>query len=1121
MHFLPKKVIGTQQKPLSFNDWIKENSNLITTYLLEQGIAFIVTHAERLKSPLTTLITDNRWHYLDKPKKESYRAILNTNAFGVPYLNLSYYSFRHGGVSARFDSKASLKELWKQALSGRSYVMPFKTTAAVVNKTDVLPIDYLERDKAIWNAMPNTGRSGYLKRKGLGNAPITGIRFGRQHISVAIINTQNQYQGLQTITDEGDKRFTRGLHKKGHFALIGCVSLPEKIPAIHICEGVATAASIHLSLDEPVFAALDAFNLLPVARNLKKKYPKTQIIIWADNDWQKASKTLSNARLLGNTGLIHANRAAFKLRDALVATPDMTHLPILAASVDAWIEFERIIKSMDDALSFLLLALADINCSLWMSLLSIVPCALQQLAINMAATDFNDLYQIIGRDAITSVTPQRPNIKLALTNELYQYRRYQIGVLSPQQFETGQRTTYSTRYLSDIEFDAGVHLIKSPIGSGKTAIVEKLVKAHPKQSVLFTTHLISLVESAAARLNLCSYNTCDAFDLHIESRLAICLNSLSKLTLHAPLRDYDIVIVDEIEQVLARLTTHIEQKPLVFAVLMRILSSAKVLIGLDAHLSKATTQFIQAVCGNKPVTIHINTHMRDETREIILHENAESVQLSAMNALHNNKTAFLTFNSKADAFKTFSTIKAALPEKKGLYIASDNSGDVANQAFFKDVNTVSAEYDYLVCTPSVSTGVSIDNNHFDFVGGIFLAHVNTANDCMQALGRVRNAPIRHVYCEKRFGSHPLDTETIAARWTNTHQHDLNLMSLSNTGARVLMNDDYEDLCVAVTQTRNRSLNDFYQSFALLCLDEGIVLSYTDAPIDADTRKQFKQLKQAFVQIEAQTVGLVPIEDSIHEMRALLNTPHKTMQETRQLKKQQLIEFYQLDKEDSSGIEAFASIDHDNRFKQCIHNLELALADTTHAKAAFLQQTEKHAQFAADVRHFATEQALYQRLLKVLCLIDDTAHYHHNNQSSRLLEYRDFQYTREDILTSGFIDYIETHRAALCGIISLPSPETLRDNPLRFISMVLAKMGLRQKRVGRAENATYQIDTARIEFLNAILMRRRIGQMATHIPIDTSSVKICASMSVDIVRRCLQSMKDFLMPVSMALTPAFT
>lgn len=1090
----------------SFADWVKQNNHLITLHLHEEGLNFVTEKAQNLKPALGSLILDNRWHYLDKAKKESYRGVLNTDSFGVPHLNLTYYSFRHGGESARFDSRAVIKELWKQSLNGHhSSFLAKRNTQDFLKplaiKENTPKIDYLLQDEAHWNSLETNGTSHYLSRKNLDNTNIQGIRFAKDHICLKIINQEGVYQGLQKIYNDGTKRFTKGLNKKGHFALIGALSLPEKLSTIHICEGAATAASIHLALNEPVFAALDAFNLYAVSRNLKRKYPRTQIIIWADNDRQKANNRLSNGRLLGNTGLIHANRAAFKLRDALVCTPDFSKLAKLP-SLSKLPVLKMLIGIPNVSSSFFMKAVQSLYMMEFIVIGSVMIDVLNHELQIARATDFNDLHTLSNLEEVLSHTPHRPDISLALTHELYKYQRYSLGAISHKQFEKGSRATYDARYLPNISFEEGVHLIKSPIGTGKTAVVETLVKANPNKSVLFTTHLISLVESAAARLDLCSYNLCDTYDLHIESRLAICLNSLGKLTANAPLRDYDIVIIDEIEQVLARLTTDIDQKPLVFSVLMRVMANAKTLICLDAHLSKTTVQLIQAACFKKPVFVHLNQHVSQDMREIVLHDNAESVQLEAMRVLNENKTVFLTFNSKADAFKTFSAINALFPQKKGLYISSDNAGDKENEAFFKDVNKVSKLYDYLVCTPSVSTGVSIDNNHFDFVGGIFLAHVNTANDCMQALGRVRNANVRHVFCEKRYANHPLDENTIAAKWLQTHKHDMQLMNLSNTGARVLMDENYEALCLSVTIARNLSLNDFYQQFALLSLHEGITLTYAKSELDLDTRKQFKEIKQTFMQIEAQSVGLAPVSESIASIRELLNKPRKSMEETRSFKKQQLIEFYRLSSQDTESIQSLANIDNENRFKKCILALELALSDTDNAKNEFLKQTQNFPQFAADVQHFATEQALYKRLLNALYLIKD---------EGDLLNTADFQYTSDSTRIKEFIEYIEDNRIVLAGIISIPSSQQLKRDPLRFIGTLLTKLGLKQKRVGRSENATYHIDGDRLQLINGILQKRRAGIMGTCIPLNTSSIPAKKITALDTITTCMQRIKDFFTP----------
>ena len=1106
MLFLSSQNSIDQAKALSFNNWITQNNTSIASHLMEAGISFVSEHAEQLKSPLTDLILDNRWHYLDKPKKESYRGTFRTSNDGVPQLNLTYYTFRNGGLSERFDSRAVIKELWMQALSGvtKPVIKPqgraVEPVKPVENAQPV--IDYVAREAALWLNLTPSGVSHYLNRKGLKNTTIPGVRFGRLHIAVQIINATGVAQGLQTIYNDGQKRFTKGMTKKGHFALIGLERLPERVPTLHICEGVATAASIHLSLCEPVFAALDAFNLLPVAKALKAAYPKTQIILWADNDWQKADKLRPDGKPLGNTGLIQANRTAFKLRGTLVCTPDFSKTPDLPPVLTPQLPIDMA-NLITNAPIFVMNALQHLPVTTFTVLSTLTHDAEKQAALKAQATDFNDLHQLEALSAIAQTTPQKPDIKLALTNELEHYDKNILGLISSANFEQGTRASYLSRYLPKIPFGPGVHLVKSAIGTGKTAVVEALVKAHPEQSVLFTTHLISLVESAATRLDLCSYNTCDNYDLQIESRLAICLNSLGKLTANAPLRDYDIVIIDEIEQVLARLTSKIDQKPLVFSVLQHIMRHAKTLICLDAHLSKTTVQLIQATCPYKQVVVHINHHTPTNKRRIILHDSAESVQLAAMKALDERLTAYLTFNSKADAFKTFSTLKAAFPDKKGLYIASDNAGDAANQAFFKDVNTVSKEYDYLVCTPSVSTGVSIDNGHFDFVGGIFLSNINTANDCMQALGRVRDKEVRHVYCEKRQANHPLDADSITARWLSTHQHDLNLMNLTDKGARVLMHTDYERLCLSVAQNRNASLNDFYQQFALLSLHENIDLSYFDDAPDADTRKNFRQLKQSIVSEEAVQIGTAPLSTTALALRALMNKPRKTMMDTRSYKKQGLIEFYNLPTHDTENIQALAVIDNDGRFKKHVKALELALGDEDLAKLRFLEQTQKHEQFAADVTHFASLQQLYKHVLDSLRL----------TTSHGLLSVADYHYSREMLINKGFVDYIEDHRDVFKGLLSLPTPAQLHRDPVRFLGVLLSRLGLKQKRVGKSANGMYHLDGERVALLNALIARRRAGLPGVSMPLDTTSVAVKKTTTLDVLGACLQGIKRFFQPDS--------
>lgn len=1049
---MEKTSFQVEEGQLSFSDWASKNSSWLEKELESAGIDFLTEQAQKLKAPLSHLLLDDRWHYLDRAKKESYRARIIINSYGVPRLHLVYHTFKSGGFSAKFDSQSVLKSLWFKNKGSTKNQTPIsfhhspnvKEPIKVISKPPA--IDYIEQDKLLWDNMTEEGSSHYLNRKGFKEHSIKGIRYAKHFIAVSLTNTENKFFGLQKIYNDGRKRFTKGLEKKGHFALVGMEVIPEKPSRIHICEGVATAMSVFLATGEIVVSAMDAFNLLPVGKSLKKHFKKTELIFWADNDWQKQDKIIQGGNVLGNTGLIQANRSAFKLRNALICTPNFDELDI---------------DTKKDA------------------------------------TDFNDLHMQKGISALEQTIPHKPDLALALWHECIRNKKRAHGVVTPSQFQNGEKLTYVDRYLPrDMFAREGVHLVRSAIGTGKTEVVEKFINKNKDKSVLFTTHLISLVESGAKRLNLTSYNECDSFDLQIEDRLAICLNSLGKLTKEGPLPHYDIVIIDEIEQMLSRLTTHIDQKPLIFSVLKQVIENATTILCLDAHLSNITVDLIKRIVPFKDVTIHFNEYEAGKEKEILLHDTPENLQMAAMKALKDKKNIYLAFNAKKEAYKTFCTIKATFPDKKGLYISSDNTGDAANIAFFKNVNLESKKYDYLICTPSVSTGVSIDNGHFDFVGGVFNAQINTANDCMQALGRVRNHDEWHVFCDKRRGDKPLDQKTICAKWTKTHYHDLQLMDLDVNGKQILLNPIYEAITILVTQNKNRSHNDFYAQFAILALEDGIKLSYEDEHINAEERKILKDFKVVAANKEHQSYNQLDL--SAKEIKRLADKPRKTMLETNTFKKQQIMDFFKLTEKETETITQLSEHDNDGRFRKKISALELALGDLDLAKARFSAQFEEQAQFAADLTYHASAQMLYKKLLDTLKAINTKGELCANQ----------FHYSNEVILNSGFIDWLEQNRGVLSGIINIPSQSFLKAEPLRFVSNVLNQMGIRQKRVGKSAKGFYTLCPDNIAFLKALLERRQTPHLRTTIPELQTKTKKLHTPCFDVFKDCFDKVKDF-------------
>lgn len=144
--------------------------------------------------------------------------------------------------------------------------------------------DAAKRAKELYNSgSKKAANSEYLERKkipGLFGATSQLEDSGRT-VYVPIYDVDMDIRGLQRIYENGDKRFITGQKNHGNFSLIGTLDNSE---LAYLCEGWATGATIHMATGKTVICALSATNLLPVARNVKKKWPGLNIVVCGDSD---------------------------------------------------------------------------------------------------------------------------------------------------------------------------------------------------------------------------------------------------------------------------------------------------------------------------------------------------------------------------------------------------------------------------------------------------------------------------------------------------------------------------------------------------------------------------------------------------------------------------------------------------------------------------------------------------------------------------------------------------------------------------------------------------------------------------------------------------------------------
>jgi len=137
----------------------------------------------------------------------------------------------------------------------------------------------------LWAQASETGDSAYLTRKGV--QPY-GVRFAADGcVLVPMVDATGKLWNVQRIAPAKpangftDKLFLRGGRKAGLFHWLGDTA---GAAALLVCEGYATASSLHQITGRPVAVAFDAGQLAAVARTLHQKYSQALIVVCGDDD---------------------------------------------------------------------------------------------------------------------------------------------------------------------------------------------------------------------------------------------------------------------------------------------------------------------------------------------------------------------------------------------------------------------------------------------------------------------------------------------------------------------------------------------------------------------------------------------------------------------------------------------------------------------------------------------------------------------------------------------------------------------------------------------------------------------------------------------------------------------
>jgi phage/plasmid primase-like uncharacterized protein len=249
-----------------------------------------------------------------------------------------------------------------------------------------------EKARRTWERLPQEGRSGYLQRKRIA---AFGVRFAGGMVVVPLVDEHGDLWSLQWIPGEpgASKKYSSDSRKDG----CCCWLLPPPESAdfngvIAIGEGYASCASPLMATGWICVAAMDTNNLIAIAQQVRRRWPKATIVMLADNDRETATRPHMKGV---NPGMACAREAAAEVGARVVA-------PIggdPAKNFD-WNDL-HVDAGLDEVREQLLRGLADNQ----MKAVQLAPSAEDALVV--------DLYQ-----ALCAIPPDDPDVWLSMAYAL-------------------------------------------------------------------------------------------------------------------------------------------------------------------------------------------------------------------------------------------------------------------------------------------------------------------------------------------------------------------------------------------------------------------------------------------------------------------------------------------------------------------------------------------------------------------------------------------------------------------------------------------------------------------------------------------------------------------------------
>lgn len=639
----------------------------------------------------------------------------------------------------------------------------------------------------------------------------------------------------------------------------------------------------------------------------------------------------------------------------------------------------------------------------------------------------------------------------------------------------------------------GITFIRSPKGSGKTtslpAILHPLAKRNmtlevfeedydernaPRSidssfSILLIGHRRALIRDLCARLNLnCYLDDKDSDYQETELRkkhYGVCVDSLWKVRK----RTYNLIVIDESEQVLSHfLAETLKNREALFSEFHALLSTAGHVIALDADLSwisygtlcklgHALSVDTREKRRAKPVTIYSNKP-KLQSKEILLFRSKDHLLADFEAQVKAGSRIFLTSNSKAKIDAISEILRDRHKGVKHLAITSENSNTEDIQDFIINIKKRIADYQVILTSPSLGTGVDItlvdDAAKIDIVYGFFENLINTHFDIDQQIRRVRAPKEVRVWVSARKFNFETDTATVRSDLENG---DNGLLTFT-WGPTLL------DLAAGVVAMQRASKNRLKDNFIAYKAAQG----WKAKIVDSD-KEMAKAGKESFnfgrnLLVAHRAERLLSAEPIVQGDYLHIE---ECLEDDDEISEAQMLSFLR------AKIELFyrqaitsdlIGVDDQSRFRSCVIAYEGLMGRKT--EDPWEQVSDEGKEDARRKLRLLPNRPAIPWLLNKL--LSETPIYKDHRFDTEVI------YTGDDL--SGFIKVVQHHRKEIENLLGRPIPKDLAKKPMSYLGNILAVAGVKHLKVDKKRNDGettyfYQLDAGSLRSLESIAKLR--------------------------------------------------